>query len=350
MDVPSVGRDQAAALVNPEPNGAAQKSAANIGEATHEREERGSRLWPPPQWVGWVDWLSTKARGTVFPTALLAAALFAVWFAREMAESGKPREQKVPPSAAQPAPQLDKQDAEKSPSPWLTLPTRRPTVAVTLPDLAAPAPAAAGWMQWTASMLIAVVLLLAFYFVLLQPLDYNSIDSPAFSRAIEIWTPFLLTKLATPRALKRFQNQLRFRAMALAAQDAPGLDTSKIVGPIGRYLAAREQAKLEPDQRSDKLRPEPILVALESLREVIPELDVTQRDNGASLQSAIMIHRLTVKKFENTTAFKEAFDEAIRQHADEIESGRWPNDYKWPPRDDYYAVYRNSFDPGPRPA
>src|SRR5262249_14994840 len=98
-----------------------------------------------------------------------------------------------------------------------------------------------------------------------------------------------LTHFKTPRALKRFQNSLRVRAMALDARTSPALTLPPGAGPIERWLAHRHEQRGEEGHSLNAILPEPLLVGLEALRTVLPESFSGPFERFADLQLAIHV-------------------------------------------------------------
>jgi len=134
--------------------------------------------------------------------------------------------------------------------------------------------------------------------------------------------------------------------MALDAQAAPPLRLPVEPGPLGKWLADRAQAKLEAERRFNELLPEPILVGLQVLRVVFPET-VTERLTGAPEFTSAL---LALRSSESQSPAVIELERALALYQREIDDGKWPEEYRWPPQDEYFRRYNESFDLGPRPA
>jgi len=118
----------------------------------------------------------------------------------------------------------------------------------------APVPPPKGWGSATLIMLIAVVM--SGLGLVRRP---NPVvrDSPAFRDALAIWNPVVATALRTPRAVKRYQNRVRYLAMmARNSRRAPTLRDEL------RMWLLRQREALAPLASSD---PSPELVAIGAL-------------------------------------------------------------------------------------
>ena len=209
-------------------------------------------------------WLGQKAEGTLVvseapaeqpPEALAAAG-------PSSPSPGKDSRNRGEKSAAFKA---DKADAARPATGW-TAPAGPPAVPVKLPErwsIEPPEPpskslwAVVPWLLLVAAGLLALA-------VSSSPRPMTT-DSRDFRDALERWSEVIQLRQATPRALKRFLNRLRFWAMRLRAEREP----LEPVSPWQRLFSRGPQARGQPDTMS-----EAALVALAALHELRPELVV----------------------------------------------------------------------------
>jgi photosystem II stability/assembly factor-like uncharacterized protein len=166
----------------------------------------------------------------------------------------------------------------------LRTPTDSPTVAQpTVGDVSirrtpiAFTPGATSAVVWWEGALV-VVLALGVLVWLLTPQEATLIDdSPAFSRALKVWSPVLFQRLKTPRAAKKFLNRLRFFAMSQRAQPVARAPIQQlltfmsgvpVIGRVFRMFGAGDDAS---DALVVGAIPEDILVALSVVSERCPD-------------------------------------------------------------------------------
>lgn len=311
VEVPSLDAGHAAGLVAP----AEDKVAAKA-----EQIEL-------PRWVGWVDRALVWPCRAWLPLAILAVALASTWLARELAGNGQPT---APAAQAAAQPQA-KGGVAPEPNPPAVAPDESRQRAIVLPDRLAPAPAHPGWSTGAGVAGIGLALLAALFLALASRPEYHTQDSPVFEQAFRIWTPLLLAGLKTPRGMKRFQNRVRFLAMALDAQANPEPRLPEASGPLGRWLAGREAARREAHSRYNELLPEPVLIGLSALHSLEPAL----LESPESLQWEGML-----EGHEKAQPWAHAIDPVLAQYRQAVGNGTWPAECAWPPAPDMVERFK----------
>ncbi len=149
-----------------------------------------------------------------------------------------------------------------------------------------------GWSR-TSLWLAIAVLISAMLMNSLRRAEVVGRDSEDFNRALKAWHPLIISKRATPRALKRFLNRVRFFAM-------------------GKYKS-REGF-------------EAILVALSALHHVNKEWLNEEKLFNAKLDiSKLDLPAATQQDQKNLDMQKQALAEALERHINE--------GFQWPPSD-----------------
>jgi hypothetical protein len=125
--------------------------------------------------------------------------------------------------------------------------------------------------RWAVGMTLALVIAVAAGLILyrLRTASYRVNDSQQFRSALHIWTPVVQVRRATPRAIKRFGNRLRYLAMLQQDNkiDESGYDElRRWLNALTRRLPANDNLSDNPSR--DGRIAEPMLVALASLHEV----------------------------------------------------------------------------------
>ncbi|MCX9155482.1 P-loop NTPase fold protein [Niveibacterium sp. 24ML] len=119
-------------------------------------------------------------------------------------------------------------------------------------------------------------------------------DSPAFRDALAIWNPVVATALRTPRAVKRYQNRVRY--LAMMARHSTRAST---LGEEVRMWLMRRGAALPAVTAGD---PSPELVAIGALDRALPGWD-------ACADFAAVLEKL------ESPALRDAIAQALRAHA-----------------------------------
>jgi len=138
--------------------------------------------------------------------------------------------------------------------------------AAAKPAYFAPAAARGGTGALPYGLPLAALMLALLLAALVRRPDPVVKDSPAFREALAIWNPVVAAALRTPRAVKRYQNWVRYLAMMQRAtqrtptlRDALYLSFARLLG-----RAPEETGGGEPDNS-------PELVALGALERVLPD-------------------------------------------------------------------------------
>jgi photosystem II stability/assembly factor-like uncharacterized protein len=153
--------------------------------------------------------------------------------------------------------------------------TGKPGLDDTRQAVQAPSMLPAGWelvetdparpSPWTLSPWFLAALALVAIGLARTPPKPRMTDSPQFTRALEDASEVLRAKHRTPRAMKRFLNVLRFRAMQVRAAANPDAPKSAVVEWFGRNL--KKVAERPP---GDLALSEDTLVALAVLEDLSP--------------------------------------------------------------------------------
>jgi hypothetical protein len=94
-------------------------------------------------------------------------------------------------------------------------------------------------------------------------------DSSAFVEAMNLWHPVIFEKAATPRALRRFQNRVRFLAMRQGRADG---DRRGGLRKLVDLLLGRRPPAVRPAAPTEATIPERTLVALAAIHQSEPRL------------------------------------------------------------------------------
>ncbi|MEY8875958.1 MAG: P-loop NTPase fold protein, partial [Leptothrix sp. (in: b-proteobacteria)] len=135
-----------------------------------------------------------------------------------------------------------------------------------------------GWLVFALPLALLVLGSLAYAVLTLRTARIVVQDSAPFQAALRIWSPLAHQRLATPRAIKRFGNRIRYLAMLHQAET---MDHSRL-DALPAWLAASLRAVLQPGSRpkataatpgtgaeaAPPVRNEPMVVALGALHEV----------------------------------------------------------------------------------
>jgi photosystem II stability/assembly factor-like uncharacterized protein len=284
-----------------------------------------------PRWVRWADrplgWL---CRGWLV-LALMTTTIGAAWLGQELSKRDDSSMAENPaataPGAQVVAPVKDV-SARTPPQGKSTLAEQTQRTVVALPERLAPTRPERTWWNWL-TILPGALLLAGLFATLVRRREYHTHDSPAFIDAFRVWAPLVMAKVKTPRGLKRFQNRVRFLAMALDAQAKPESPMPAVAGPLGRWMVQRELARAEAEHRFNALLPEPILVGLGALHTVEPELL-----NHPELDAWV--------PFSADDTRSEPWEKLLPgvhlQHQKIIDDGKWPMECRWPP--DQQAIDR----------
>jgi len=150
-------------------------------------------------------------------------------------------------------------------------------------------------------------------------------DSPRFREALEIWTDVVAQKRATPRAIKRFGNRLRYLAML---QQGESLDTTwRDVLAAKWNRAQRPVAAAAPPPASDALA-EHQLIAIGALYEVHGK-DWKEKIEAFASQDW---DEFLDDGAQPDDAAAKAFTMAVQQHQNKF-------DVAWPPSSKELAVF-----------
>ncbi|PWV64614.1 YCF48-related protein [Plasticicumulans acidivorans] len=154
---------------------------------------------------------------------------------------------------------------------------------------------------------VALLIALALLAVRLRRPDIVVRDSQHFADALDIWLPYLLTvRRPTPRALKRYQNRVRYVAMRQRPLDGDA-------GPFDRLL--RRLLGVAPAAHTDEAPlSEALLVALGARQLVEPEALLDEAGSrGGRLDDA-----------HATPAQQAALDVAVARHRERFGADSWP--------------------------
>jgi len=288
---------------------------------TGEGQKTDPRTIEVPRWVTWIDiplaWLQ---QGWLVVTILMIAG-FGVWLGMTLAQKGElvtPATSSAPsalPAGGVVAPPRLPDVVSSS----VDLVRRQPAL-VSLPERLAPANPERTWWNLPVEALVTIFLLASLIGALARRREFHTRDSPAFVRAFAIWTPLVMAKVKTARGLKRFQNRVRFLAMALDAQAHPEPRVPDSVGPLSRWVVEDKLAKLEAHARFNALLPEPVLVALTAFQAV---------DEKWLEEQALGVVGRDVPSLPNGE-YADLIKKTLLEHNKEV-GGNWPHDCSWPP-------------------
>jgi hypothetical protein len=116
---------------------------------------------------------------------------------------------------------------------------------------------------------VTLILLYAGYWLLTRLPDLVVKDSDEFERALKVWSPLVLAKYGTPRALKRFMNRVRYLAM----QQRPQSDRPRLLDRMIEKIKLKLRLPQEEPETTKSPKepiPESILVALAALQSYDP--------------------------------------------------------------------------------
>ena len=113
-----------------------------------------------------------------------------------------------------------------------------------------------------APLLLGAILAVLSLWIILRPDDYPIEDAPEFTRALQLWSPFIISQsdLAAPREVKRFLNMARYCAMRLR----PPL-------PTRDWLERRLSSSATFQAEAKSSLPEPTIVGLAAIAHVCPD-------------------------------------------------------------------------------
>jgi hypothetical protein len=132
-------------------------------------------------------------------------------------------------------------------------------------------PNARRWMWWLPSMLVILVATLWGLAAILRREKAIRQDSPEFAEALSAVEPLLATRLTTPRAIKSWQNRIRFIAERMSAEgrDVDAVDRLLhwVGGKIGREWVPKAWFEPPPQPKPS----EPALILLGAIEAVEPK-------------------------------------------------------------------------------
>jgi hypothetical protein len=170
-----------------------------------------------------------------WPIALAALVAVAGFFSGRMTTEAPP----TMPPAVTTAP------APASASPTTTVAPATITHGAAVPHV---------WIYWP-SVLFLIPLAGVGIWLVRRPQELVVRDSPDFIDAMRIWQPMLVTKLHTPRSMKRFMNRLRYLAM----RQRPQTEELTLWRQFALWISGKKPEAPEPVANAI---PEPALVAL----------------------------------------------------------------------------------------
>jgi hypothetical protein len=205
------------------------------------------------------------------------AGIFLTWGVERLRE---PETTATPPiSVAVPASRVQPSSSAPTPASPIEGPQQRPQGAdferasVDLKNLAPTkeVPASRRWLWWAPTALMIGVALLFGVAAAAHRQRQVVQDSPRFAKALQSVKPLLTTSNATPRAIKRYQNRMRYLAARLrpAVYEPDRIDSLLhwLGGRLGRPLVPAAWFEEQPRQAID----EPALILLGALELFAPK-------------------------------------------------------------------------------
>jgi KAP family P-loop domain len=132
-------------------------------------------------------------------------------------------------------------------------------------------PDARRWLWWAPTILL-IGLALLFGIAAVARRERRIVrDSPAFASALRCVKPLLAAVNATPRAIKRYQNRMRYLAARLrpAAHDPDGIDS--ILYRVGRWIGHPLVPDIWFEERPPQAIREPALILLGAIELFVPK-------------------------------------------------------------------------------
>jgi len=197
----------------------------------------------------------------------------------------------------------------------------KPILRETKPD---ELPDAYRWIWWLTSTLVILIAILWGVAAILRRQKSILRDSPEFASALSAVEPLLSTRLATPRAIKSWQNRMRFIAerMCPAGRDVDELDRLLhwLGGKIGRQWVPDSWFGPTPKPKPS----EPALILLGAIEAVDPRAFRSPPD---SVMSNFQMQTMQ-------EASKDSLAPAWRKVTDEFNLQFPNNPSAWPDKDD----------------
>jgi photosystem II stability/assembly factor-like uncharacterized protein len=213
---------------------------------------------PPPGDFEWPLWL--RRLGRLWPIVVgIGAILLGAWLGSRLPAA-------VSHGAAPPPPPASSAPADVNRSAPTGVPASGPVAEPAQMSYFAPAAGggSGGVLDYCATLAVLTLALLVV--AALRRPDPVVRDSPAFRDALAIWNPVVASALRTPRAVKRYQNWVRYLAMMQRSTRR----TPTLRDAFGQRLARLLGRTPDPGRFDREIDSSPELVALGALERVLP--------------------------------------------------------------------------------
>jgi hypothetical protein len=201
------------------------------------------------------------------------------------------------PAAAEVQPQGQQQDKSFAPA----------RVDVVIPPTTREVPASRRWLWWAPTILMIGISLLFGVAAAVHQRRQVVLDSPRFAKALQAVKPLLTAINATPRAIKRYQNRMRY----LAARLRPAVYEPDSIDSLLHWLGERLGRPLVPaswfDEQPRQTIDEPALILLGALELFAPKAFANPAELFTRLEHGTPGDKPSEEQAEAWSKVREAF-------------------------------------------